>query len=95
MGVVVNTLTDSEGDTVSAKVPYLTDVTVGDVGDNETNYGKFMWNPGQIITTGNADGFEAITGLDPTSVEIGDIINIKIVDSNSQKAVFDRDVRVQ
>ena len=94
-GVSVSGFTDSEGNTVSAKVPYLTDVKVGDVGSDETNYGNFIWNPGQIITTGNGDGFQAITGLDPANVNIGDIISIRLVDTNSQNTVFDKDVRVQ
>ncbi|WP_052418778.1 type IV pilin [Methanolacinia paynteri] len=92
---VENAFTDSEGNIVTARVPYLTDVKVGDVGDDDTNYGNFIWNPGQIITTGNGDGFAAITGLDPEEVEIGDIIGIRLVDTNSQKAIFDKDVRVQ
>ena len=94
-GASVSGFINSQGNLVSAKVPYLTDVKVGDVGDDATNYGNFIWNPGQIITTGNAKGFKAITDLDASSVKIGDIINIKIVDTSSQKAVFDRDVRVQ
>ncbi len=94
-GVLVAGFTNAQGNPVSAKVPYLTDVKTGDVGDDATNYGNFIWNPGQIITTGNAAGFKAITGLDASSVKIGDSINIKIVDTTSQKAVFDRDVRVQ
>ena len=94
-GVSVDGLTDSEGNIVSAKVPYLTDVKVGDVGDDDTNYGNFIWNPGQIITTGNGEGFKKITGLDPEEVEIGDIISIRLVDTKSQKAIFDKDVRVQ
>jgi FlaG/FlaF family flagellin (archaellin) len=91
----VSGFTNAQGESVKATVPYLTDVKVGDVGDDATNYGNFIWNPGQIITTGNSAGFKAITGLDASSVKIGDIINIKIVDTDSQKAVFDRDVRVQ
>ncbi|ADN35137.1 conserved hypothetical protein [Methanolacinia petrolearia DSM 11571] len=94
-GVSVEGFTDTEGNTVNATVPYLTDVKVGDVGDDDTNYGNFIWNPGQIITTGNGEGFEAITGLDPEDVEIGDIISIRLVDTSSQKAIFDKDVRVQ
>lgn len=93
-GVLVSGFTNSQGETVSAKVPYLTDVKVGDVGDDATNYGNFTWNPGQILTTGNAAGFAAITGIGASSVEIGDMISIKIVDTTSQKAVFDRDVRI-
>ncbi len=94
-GVSAAGFTNSRGETVSAKIPYLTDVKVGDVGDDATNYGNFIWNPGQILTTGNAAGFKAITGLDASGVKIGDILSIKIVDTTSQKAVFDQDVRVQ
>lgn len=95
-GARVSGFTNSQGDPVSATVPYLTDVKVGDVGDDATNYGSFIWNPGQIITTGNAAGFKEITGLNPADdVDIGDIISIKLVDTKSQKTVFDRTVRVQ
>ncbi len=94
-GASVSGFTNSQGASVSATVPYLTDVKVGDVGDDVTNYGSFVWKPGQVITTGNAAGFKAITGLDASGVKIGDIINIRLVDTNSQKAIFDRDVRVQ
>ncbi|WP_165076973.1 type IV pilin [Methanogenium sp. MK-MG] len=94
-GASVSGFADSEGNTVSATVPYLTDVKVGDVGDSEVNFGQFLWNPGQILTTGNAAGFTAVTGLDPVNIDIGDIISIRLVDTKSQKTVFDKDVRVQ
>jgi FlaG/FlaF family flagellin (archaellin) len=94
-GVLVAGFTNAQGAAVSAKVPYLTDVKVGDVGDDATNYGIFIWNPGQILTTGNAAGFTGVTGLDPANVDIGDIISVRIVDTSSQKTVFEQDVRVQ
>ncbi|GAB7016613.1 hypothetical protein JCM10550A_19810 [Methanogenium cariaci] len=94
-GVSTAGFTNSQGDSVSATVPYLTDVKVGDVGDSEVNFGQFLWNPGQILTTGNAEGFHAVTDLYPADIEIGDIICIRLVDTNSQKTVFDKDVRVQ
>jgi len=93
-GEIASGLTDSRGNPVIAIVPYLTDVKVGDVGAGTTNFGKFMWKAGQILSSGNSDGFEKITGVSPSSIELGDKFNIKLVDTSSQKAIFDQDVTV-
>ncbi|MCK9632668.1 MAG: type IV pilin [Methanoregula sp.] len=95
---------NSDDETVSVKVPYLADPKVGSLdstGDELTaiNYGKYVWNIGQVVTTGNAAGFTAIFGVDPSTdpsgVNIGDTFNIKLVDINSQKAIFEKDVSVR
>lgn len=91
---VASGLTDSDGNSVSATIPYLTDVKVGDVGDSTTNFGNFMWKTGQILSTGNSEGFEAIIGVSPSDIEIGDKFGIKLVDTDSQKAIVDQEVTV-
>lgn len=88
-------LTNSEGTSVTAKVPYLTDTKIGTVGDDATNFGNFMWTTGQILSSGNAAGFEAIMGVSPSEISLGDTFNIKLVDTSSQKAIVDQDVTVQ
>jgi FlaG/FlaF family flagellin (archaellin) len=94
-GTPVSGLTDSKGDSVSANVPYLTDVKAGDVGDVATNFSSFMWTTGEILSSGNAAGFQAIIGVSPSDISIGDTFNIKLVDTSSQKAIVDQDVTVQ
>ncbi len=89
-----------DGETISVTVPYLADPKVGSLdstGDKLTaiNYGKYVWNTGQVITTGNAAGFAAIIGKTPANVAVGDTFNIKLVDTNSQKTIFEKDVSVR
>jgi len=91
---------NSAGTAVSVTVPYLADPRVGTLdstGDDLTaiNYGKYVWNTGQIITTGNAAGFAAILGVAPADVNIGDTFTIQLVDTNSQKTLWEKDVSVR
>jgi len=91
-------IVNSEGNTVTVTVPYLADPREGSLtADSLTNisYGNYVWNTGQVITTGNAAGFSAILGVDPSDVSIGDSFNIKLVDTNSQKTIFEKDVSVR
>jgi len=92
-------IVNSEGNTVTVTVPYLADPREGSltVADSLTNisYGNYVWNAGQVITTGNAAGFSAILGVAPSDVSIGDSFNIKLVDTNSQKTIFEKDVSVR
>ncbi|MBP2133474.1 FlaG/FlaF family flagellin (archaellin) [Methanomicrobium sp. W14] len=92
-GVNVDDLTNSKGEIVSGKVPYLTDVKEGDVGTEKTNFGSFMWKTGQVLSSGSPKGFSGIIGV--SDVNIGDTFNIKLVDTSSQKAIVDQDVTVQ
>lgn len=96
--VSVAGFSNSTGST-SAVVPYLTDAKIGEVGDPKTNYGGYIWVPGEIITTGNTAGFLAVTKMDQVyitnTLKPGQIINVKLVDTNTQKAIMDQDVTVQ
>jgi FlaG/FlaF family flagellin (archaellin) len=92
-------LVNSAGNTVTVTVPYLADPRTGslDKSGSLTNisYGNYVWNTGQVITTGNAAGFKAIFGENPSSVSIGDTFNIQLVDTASQKTIFEKDVSVR
>lgn len=102
-GYAASGFTNLTGSSVSANVPYLTDAKAGDVGSTQTNFGNYIWVPGQVITTGNAAGFTGITGItlpvtassQDSNFKPGDIINIKLVDTNTQKTIVDQDVTVQ
>lgn len=89
------TIVDSDGASQGVTVPYLADPRTGKLGDAAINYGSYTWNTGQVITTGNAAGFSAVTGKSPDDVSTGDTFNIKLVDINSQKAIFEKDVSVR
>lgn len=102
----VGPFTNSTSTTATAIVPYLTDAKVGEVGSSQVNFGTYVWTPGEIITTGGAGtagqaGFKAVTGIDPTAttgtlvLTSGQIINVKLVDTNTQKTIMDQDVTVQ
>ena len=93
-GVSVS-LTNSEGTSVTAIAPYLADPKIGDIGATETNFGNFMWTTGQILSSGNTAGFEAITGLNHANIDPGYTFNIKLVDTGSQKAIVNQDVTVK
>ncbi|WP_292408266.1 MULTISPECIES: type IV pilin N-terminal domain-containing protein [unclassified Methanoculleus] len=82
---------------ISHGYPYLTDAKAK---DNEVKFGTFVWMPGQIISTDNpstgSSGFAAVTGITPdANFKKGTTINIRLVDSNTQKAIFDQDVIVR
>ena len=105
-GYLVSGFTNSTSTSTSAYVPYLTDAKVGEVGSPQVNFGNYVWTPGQIITTGSIPGgagFVGITGINfPTSsssseanFKPGDIINVKLIDTNTQKTIMDQDVTVQ
>ncbi len=94
-GYTASGLIDSEGATTTAFVPYLTDAKIGDAGDTATNFGNFVWVPGEIISTGSANGFTGITGIAPVNLRVGTTINVKLVDTHTQKAIIDQDVIVQ
>lgn len=91
---------NSAGTSVTVTVPYLADPRVGTLDSTGSaltaiNYGNYIWNTGQVITTGNAAGFAAILGKTPVNVAVGDTFNIKLVDTNSQKTIFEKDVSVR
>jgi FlaG/FlaF family flagellin (archaellin) len=90
---------NSAGTSVTVTVPYLADPRAGSltVAGSVTNisYGNYVWNTGQVITTGNAAGFAAILGVAPSAVSTGDTFNIKLVDTTSQKTIYEKDVSVR
>lgn len=92
-------IANSAGSLVTVTVPYLADPRTGslDKSDSVSNisYGNYVWNTGQVITTGNAAGFTAIIGPNPSAVSIGDTFNIQLVDTTSQKTIFEKDVSVR
>jgi FlaG/FlaF family flagellin (archaellin) len=90
---------NSAGESVTVTVPYLADPRVGSLDNSNSlsdiSYGNYVWNTGQIVTTGNAAGFKAILGVDPVDVDIGDTFSIQLVDTNSQKTLWEKDVSVR
>jgi archaeal type IV pilus assembly protein PilA len=98
-GWLDTTLKNSNGESVSVTVPYLADPRVGSLDKPESlaniSYGNYVWNTGQVITTGNAVGFQNILGTAPSKVNIGDTFNIKLVDTTSQKTIYEKDVSVR
>ena len=92
-------ITNDNGNSVSVTVPYLNDPKVGSIDATSTltniSYGNYVWNTGQVITTGNAAGFAAILGEQPSAVSVGDTFNIKLVDIPSEKTIYQKDVSVQ
>ena len=81
-----------------AKVPYLSDITVGDPSHPDVQFGAFDLEPGDVMTTGTSIGtYKVIGGKTsvPNGFGVGSKVDISIVHTPSDTIIFNEEVRVQ
>ena len=82
----------------SAKVPYLSDITVGDPSHPNVQFGAFDLEPGDVMTTGTSIGTYIVIGGKtsvPNGFGVGSKVDISIVHTPSDTIIFNEEVRVQ
>lgn len=83
---------------ISAKVPYLSDITVGDPSHPDVQFGAFDLEPGDVMTTGTSIGtYKVIGGATsaPNGFGVGSKVDISIIHTPSDTTIFNEEVRVQ
>ena len=81
---------------ISAKVPYLSDITVGDPSHPNVQFGAFDLEPGDVMTTGTSIGtYKVIANSVPKGFGVGSKVDISIVHTPSDTIIFNEEVRVQ
>lgn len=83
---------------ISARVPYLSDITVGDPSHPDVQFGAFDLEPGDVMTTGTSIGtYKVIGGKTsvPNGFGVGSKVDISIVHTPSDTIIFNEEVRVQ
>lgn len=83
---------------ISARVPYLSDITVGDPSHPDVQFGAFDLEPGDVMTTGTSIGtYKVIGGATsaPNGFGVGSKVDISIVHTPSDTIIFNEEVRVQ
>lgn len=81
-----------------AKVPYLSDITVGDPSHPDVQFGAFDLEPGDVMTTGTSIGtYKVIGGATsaPKGFGVGSKVDISILHTPSDTIIFNEEVRVK
>ena len=82
---------------VTARVPYLSDISVGDPTAPSVQFGTFDLTAGDIMTTGTTLGTAKVisggTSL-PAGFGVGSKVDIKIIHTPSDTVIFSEEVRV-
>ena len=93
-----NTVTVASALKNNIRYPYLADVGIGNPGDAKVNFGNFDFKSGQIMTTGTSVGTTQVLGFDVTAAangfKAGSVVDVKIIHTPSNIALFDKEVRV-
>jgi archaeal type IV pilus assembly protein PilA len=91
-------------DATQGRVPYISDMRSGSVGDPQVDFGNYTWKTGDILSTGSTVGTADILAINDTASPHGirdsdfgpgSVVDVKILHVPSGQYIFNKEVVVQ